>query len=137
MPLARRVTALLMSVFLAHAMWVGSGFACGMPAMGDSSGAGAAVTAGEDVAGAEIAGMEMPGTANGHSDDAPAHDHPPCDLPWASDGCRSMTPCAPLATAAILEPLQSPGSAPSSVAPEVVLTPPSQVRPPELPPPRA
>jgi hypothetical protein len=130
----RRLTAFFVSALFAHVLWVGSGFACVMPDMGRSPSAAMATMV---MSGADMAGMGMPDMAGSPSGEAPAHDHAPCKLPWAPDGCSSMTPCAPLALASYEEPLRSPEVGPSSVARLTVLTPPSQVRTPELPPPRA
>lgn len=132
---ARRMTALLVSLLLAHVTWVGSGFACRMPGMGNISD-GMASMAGMDMSSTEMDGMGMAGTLEQPSG-APAHDHEGCQLPWAPDGCQSMAPCAPLAMASLLQVLQVPGDVPAAVASQLVLTPPSQVRAPELPPPRA
>ncbi len=85
----------------------------------------------------DMPGMEMPSGPQQPAGGAPEHDHAPCKFPWAPDGCQSMTPCAPLALTSYTQSLRAPDDVPSTVAPLVVLTPPSQVRPPELPPPRA
>lgn len=133
MPLSRRLTALVLSLLLAHVTWVGSGFACAMPAMGHS--ASAVATTGDTLEG--MAGMAMPGATGQPTDGRPTHDHAPCRLPWAPDGCQSMTTCAPLALVSYDEPLRTPDVVPASIAALAVLTPPSEVLAPELPPPRA
>ena len=130
----RRVTAFFMTVLFAHVLWVGSGFACVMPEMGRSP--SAAMTT-MDMSDANMAGMDMPDATGNSPRGAPARDHAPCKLPWAPDGCSSMTPCAPIALASPTEPLGSPEMMPPSIARLAVLTPPSQVRTPDLPPPRA
>lgn len=131
MPHARRITALVVNLLLGHVMWVGSGFACSMPAMDHGSTATPGMAAME-MSGNAMAGMDMSGE---HPSDAP--DHEPCKLPWAPDGCRSMTPCAPLAMASLPQALQMADDTPLAIASQRALTPPSQVRAPELPPPRA
>ena len=133
MPHARRITALVVNLLLVHVMWVGSGFACSMPAMDHGSSAMPGMAA-MDTSGTAMANMDM-SAANEPSSDAP--DHEPCKLPWAPDGCRSMTPCAPLAMASLPQALQSSDDTPLAIASQLALTPPSQVRAPELPPPRA
>ena len=134
MPRLTRITALFVSLLLAHLVWVGSGFACVMPGMGQSE---SAAMSGMDMRGVDMAGMDMPSHAEQHQSATPAHDHVPCKFPWAPDGCQSMAPCAPVALTSHAQSLRAPDSVPTSVASLVVLTPPSQVRPPELPPPRA
>lgn len=140
MPRTRRLTALLVSFFLAHAMWAGSGFVCGMPAMGHTVMTGMDMSS-ADMAGMDMSGMHMSATPGQRSSSdqggAPKHDHAPCELPWAPNGCQSLSPCAPLALASNAEQPRVPDNVPLSVAPLTVLTPPSQARPPELPPPRA
>ena len=130
----RRLTAFILSALFAHVLWVGSGFACVMPAMGHSSSSPMPTMAMSD---ANMAGMDMPDAAGHSPGGAPAHDHAPCKLPWAPDGCSSMTPCAPIALASPAEQLESPEIMPPSIERLAVLTPPSQVRTPDLPPPRA
>ena len=130
----RRVTAFFLTVLFAHVLWVGSGFACVMPEMGRSPSAAMTTMAMSD---ANMAGMDMPHAAGNSPGGAPAHDHAPCKLPWAPDGCSSMTPCAPIALASPAERLESPEIMPPSIERLAVLAPPSQVRTPDLPPPRA
>ena len=133
----RRITALFVSLLLANLVGVGSGFACVMPAMGHSSTAsGGAASA----TGAAMAGMDMPGMVDlgGAADkSAPAHQDIPCKFPWAPEGCQSMAPCAPVAIASHESALDVAIGAPAHVAELTVLTPPSEVRTPDLPPPRA
>ncbi len=139
----RRITALVMSLLLAHLAWVGSGFACDMTTMAHSgSDAIAAMDmsddmAGMDMTGMDMAGMDMSGTTKPLSGSESEHHHAPCDFPWAPEGCQSMAPCAPIALAAVTELFARPDAKQSSVAALGVLTPPSIKRPPELPPPRA
>lgn len=133
MSLPRRLTAFVLTLLLAHVSWVGGGSACAMPAVGHA----AAVTASGERSGAGMAGMDMSAPAGRQSGRAPAHDHAPCPLPWAPDGCQSMTTCAPLALVSYDAALRAPDGVPSSIAALAVLTPPSEVRAPELPPPRA
>lgn len=128
----RRLTAFALTLLLAQAAWVGSGFACALPAMGNA----AAVRASGEPSAAALAGMTS-APAGRQFERAPAYDHAPCPLPWAPDGCRSMTMCAPLALAAHDALLRAPDGVPASIAVLAVLTPPSEVRAPELPPPRA
>ena len=123
-----------MTVLFAHVLWAGSGFACVMPEMGHSSRSTMATRGMSD---AQMAGMDMSEVAGNSPGRAPAHDHAPCKLPWAPDGCSSMTPCAPVALASPTDPLGSPEIILPFIGRLAVLTPPSQVRAPELPPPRA
>lgn len=136
MPRYYRVTALVMSFSLANLAWVGSGFACDM-----TSPAGGVAMAGMDMAGnmagMDMAGMDMTGTTKTQSGEEPAHQHAPCDLPWAPGGCQSMAPCAPIALASIADPLRASATIPVAITALVVLTPPSIDLLPELPPPRA
>jgi hypothetical protein len=133
---ARRVSALFASFLFAHLLWAGSGFACVMPNMGQSpSVAMAAMSAPGDMSGMDMAGMEMPDAAPQESDGQ--HHHVPCDPSPAPDDCQTMTPCAPLALASTEESMRVPDGVPSSITPLRVLAPPSQVSPPESPPPRA
>lgn len=131
---ATRLTALLVSLLFAHLMWIGSGFACVMPGTGHSEGA---AMAGMSMPGMDVADTDVPSTAQHAPDGAPQHDHAPCKFPWAPDGCQSMTPCAPLALTSHTQSLRALDAIPSSVASLLVLAPPSQVRAPELPPPKA
>ena len=128
----RRASALLASYLMLHLVLVGSGFACVMPTMDAMH--GMAMTG----PGQTMAGMDM--TSMPAAPGAPVPSTPaevPCDFPWAPDGCQSTTPCAPaaLATTALVVPV--PQAAHGDVARLVVLTPPSILTPPELPPPRA
>lgn len=132
---ARRITAALATLLLAHMMWVGTGYACSMPEMAQGS-EDMAGPAGMNMSSAEMAHMSM-ATMMEPSSDAPVHDHESCELPWAPNGCQSMASCAALALAVLPQPLQAQASASLRVASHFVLTPPSQVRAPELPPPRA
>lgn len=136
MPRIRRLTALLVSFFLLHVMWAGSGFACTMSAMGQSS---LTTMAAMEMSPADMAGMDMAGTAtpSGDMEHTPSHDHEPCNLPWAPDGCESMAPCGPTALASSPELVREPAAVPSTVSELAVLTPPSPNRSPEPPPPRA
>lgn len=135
MPRLRRLTALLVSSFLAHAMWAGSGFVCTMSEMHDPSPAMAALdTAGEGMPGMDMAGTTHPAGDLGH---APPHDHSPCNLPWSPGGCKSMAPCGPTALATSPEPVRVPAAVPSALDGLAILTPPSATRSPEPPPPRA
>lgn len=130
----RRVTALLVTFLLIHLTWVGSGFACVMPAMAHTP----AVTAVQHAPpSADMAGMHMDGASVETSPSTPAHHDLPCRFPWAPDGCQSIAPCAPLAVASAVADTRVPHETPSAVAPQLVLTPPSRTTPPELPPPRA
>jgi hypothetical protein len=128
----QRICAFVTSLLFAHLLWAGSGFACTMPSA--EHGAGASM-AGMEMPG-DMASMDMGGTVRGQGD-AAEHHHAPCESPSTSDDCQTMTPCAPLALASAEESLRTPHAVPSSVAPLVVLTPPSLASPPESPPPRA
>jgi hypothetical protein len=135
MPRPRRLTALLVSFFLLHAMWAGSGFACTMSAMGQSS---RTTMAAMDMSSADMTGMDMAGTAaSGDMGHTPSHDHEPCNLPWAPAGCESMAPCGPTALASSPQLVRVPAAVPSAVSELAVLTPPSTNRSPEPPPPKA
>lgn len=135
MLLARRITGILASLLVAHTTWVGTGYTCSMPEMGQRAEEVPSM-AGMNMSSAEMAHMDMSSVIEQRSD-APMHDHESCELPWAPDGCQSMGPCASPALASLQQPVQAPASAPLQVASRLVLTPPSQVRAPELPPPRA
>ena len=136
MPRLRRPTALLVSFFLVHAMWAGSGFACSMSPMGQSS---RTMMAAMDMSSADMPGMDMAGMAvpPGDMGHTPSHDHEPCNLPWAPDGCDSMAPCGPTALASSPELVRVPAAVPSALSELSVLTPPSPNRSPDPPPPRA
>lgn len=129
MPRSRRALALLLSILLLHVTWVGSGYACVMPEM-ESQGA-------MDMTGMDMSGMDMAGMAGGGAGDAPSHDHAACELPWSAADCQSLAPCAPVAIASPAQSLAMPEVDHAPVASQVALAPPSQVRAPELPPPRA
>lgn len=136
----RRLTAFLASLFYAQLLWAGSGFACAMPAGMSGAVHAPAATAGMDMSGGMAgmdAGMHMAGTTSHESGESPSHHHAPCDSPSPLGDCESMTPCAPLALASVEELPRAPHTVPSSVTALAVLVPPSQVSPPELPPPRA
>ena len=135
MPGPRRLLAFMVNVLLLHVMWVGSGFACDMPDMGAPT--AAVGMADMEMPAEAMAAMDTPGISVQPSSEAPAHDHAPCELPWAQDGCQSMAPCAPLAVASPVESLRLADHVLSAVESQLFLTPPSQVRTPELPPPRA
>src|SRR6266481_4022959 len=129
-----RVTALFVGLLLANLIWVGSGYGCAMPVMEQPS----AATAGNpDAMTAVMDGMNMSPTQAPAADNAHQQHEPPCRLPWAPDGCQSMTPCAPLAIASHAFVLDVPNGMPVRVAELAMLTPPSELRAPDLPPPRA
>jgi hypothetical protein len=132
----RRLTAVLASLLYAQVLWAGSGFACAMASMPAAAHYPAASMAGMDMS-ADMTGMEMPGASAQQSGEGTTHHHTPCESPSAPADCESMMPCAPLALASVEELPRAPHGVPSAVAPLTVLTPPSQVSPPELPPPRA
>jgi hypothetical protein len=132
---ARRFTALIVSILLGHVLWAAGGFACVPSGMGDGM---SMTTAATDSPAKEMAGMDMARGPVAPSDTPPEHGHGPCSLPWAPNGCQSMVaPCAPLAIASHGDLLQTVVSGPAAVERIEFLTPPSQVRAPELPPPRA
>ena len=128
----RRLTASFLGLLLANLIWVGSGYACVTP-----SGYSTASTATADVTSQAMAEMNMAGTPTATSDGAPQDHMPPCQFPWAPDGCQSMAPCAPHAIFAHVFELEVPNATPVRVAELTVLTPPSALRAPDLPPPRA
>jgi hypothetical protein len=124
-----RLTGLLAALSLVTSVPVTSGFVC------------------ERTGGADhMAGMAMGGSSNPGSSvssggsvvqEAPVSPAVPCDFPWAPSGCHSMIPCSPNAIAT--ESAVVPEIAPAQfrVASTHVLTPPSETKLPELPPPRA
>jgi hypothetical protein len=128
----RRLTAFFLGLLLANLIWVGSGYACVMPGMGHSMGS----TTTADATGRAMAEMNMAGTT-ATTDKPPQDQTPPCRFPWVPDGCQSMTPCAPHAIIAHAFVLAMPNATPVRVAELAVLTPPSALRAPDLPPPRA
>ena len=130
---ARRVIAICLSVLLANVVWVGSGFACVMPAMMSSSASAAAVS---DDAG-DMAGMVMPNAATPPRHTSQQEHDAPCRYPWAPDGCQSMVPCAPASLASHIVLLSAPNGPQPRPARLVVLTPPSVIRTPHRPRPRA
>ena len=144
----RRITALFVTVLLAQLLLVESGFACQMPGMEQDAGgamaASAEVVAGMDMSGMDMSGMDMSGMdmsgmdmPSSPSDTGDPSDESPCRFPWAPAGCQSMAPCGPAALAVLTPALTVPKAAPGVVLALAVLAPPSQARPPELPPPRA
>src|SRR5436190_3672767 len=132
----RRVTAVFVSVFLANLTWVGSGYACVMPPMAHTVGASAQSA---DVMTDDTAGMNMsqaaPGMHQAARDSAPPQ-NAPCRFPWAPDGCVSMAPCAPVAVASHALVLDAPNVTPLDASAMTVLTPPSELPAPDVPPPR-
>lgn len=130
----RRITALCLGLLLANLTWVGSGYACVMPAMTHAT---QASTMKADSTGEAMAAMDMSATLSSAADTAPQHREQPCRLPWAPDGCQSIAPCAPLAIASYAFALDTPNVTPVRIADLSVLTPPSELRAPDLPPPRA
>ena len=127
----RSVTALLVGLLFIHLTWMGSGVECIMPEMTD----GGAARVADGMAG--MAGMNMPDASQSATDDTGAHDHERCQLPWAPEGCEGVTSCAPLSIATPAIVLDETPALPLTVGPLLVLEPPSSVRAPELPPPRA
>lgn len=138
MPPLRRLTALATSLLLAHLAWLGSGIACDMATMGQAGGAAmAAMDMPVEVAGVGAPRSDAAGMSRVPSGATAEHHHAPCDFPWSADGCRSTAPCAPMALASMSVSLRASDAAQPSVAAVGVLTPPSTMLPPELPPPRA
>jgi hypothetical protein len=124
-----RLTGLLATLSLVISIPVTSGFACERNSGGD-----------------HMAGMAMANPSNAGSatsiiasisGETPASPAAPCQLPWAPSGCQSMVPCSPTAVAA--ESVVLPELEPTLLRVEsaIFLTPPSETKPPELPPPRA
>jgi hypothetical protein len=130
---ARRISALLTSLLFAQLLWAGSGFACAMPGAEQAAGA---PMAGMDMSG-DMAGMDMSGMTAPEQGDVPAHHHTSCDTPAVPDDCQSMAPCASPALASAADVSRALDGPPTPVRALTVLTPPSQVSPPESPPPRA
>jgi hypothetical protein len=133
----RPLIALLANLVLIHAMWIGTGLSC---VMADVSKSRAGAMAGMDMPTATTTDMDvsgMPAESSGAQSNSPAHQHSPCRLPWAPDGCQTMTPCAPLAIASPEQVLRTIDDTPAAVRVLRVLMPPSRAHPPEPPPPRA
>ena len=128
----RRITALFASLLLANLTWVGSGYACAMPAMAHPSQASSASNGATD---AEMPGMDMSAAAATPS--GGSHHEQPCRLPWVPEGCQSMAPCAPAVFASHAFTLDVPNVTPVAIADLHVLEPPSEMAAPDLPPPRA
>lgn len=148
MPRLRRFTALIVSLFLGQLMLVEAGFACAAPAsmqsmaMGDASMAGmpgmargdAELAESGDAHGSNAHGSSVHTAAAATPTDGPA---PACDFPWAPNGCQSMVPCAPPTLGEAHAASLALPTVESEIARLDVLTPPSLLTPPELPPPRA
>lgn len=132
MPRSRRVLALLLVGLLLHTMWAGTGVACVTQTLQPSVDARGIAPAPD----LTMAGMDMSGVSGKRPGDAPARDRASCDLPWAPGGCGAMAPCMPLAVVSAVQSLREIHDDHSAVRAGFVLTPPSQVRAPELPPPR-
>lgn len=121
-----------MTVLCAFQLWVGSGMTCIM------AGAGMTGEMGRAASGAVMTGdhsMAAVSAVPAHAADA-SHQMP-CDQRMNPPMCQAMGPCV---TAMAASPVAGPIAQhviPSRVAATVVLTPPSQTFPPELPPPRA
>ena len=130
----RRITALLASLLLANLTWVGSGYACAMPAMAHPSHASSVRTDGND---APMPGMDMAAPSSTTPSGESQHHEPPCRLPWVPEGCQSMAPCAAAVFAPHTFTLDVPNVTPVKIADLHVLEPPSELAAPDLPPPRA
>ena|SRR5437773_7553332 len=130
---ARRITAVFVALLLANLTRVGSGFACVMsgPAQPSTSEVAISTTEAPSDDMANMSGMAAP--QHGSSTD---EQNLPCKFPWAPDGCRLMTPCAPLALASLDIGVVLPNVLPAQPERLVVLIPPSAVRAPDRPPPR-
>lgn len=121
----RSLGSVALIALLAHLNWAGIGLSCGMP--GTDHGAAGMLDAGMP----GMPGMEQ--TADNSR--APANETP-CDSPL-SHGCQSMAPCSAISMAAHSTVSLPESGAPAALPRMVALTPPSLVRAPELPPPRA
>ena len=130
---ARRITAVFVALLLANLTRVGSGFACVMPGPAQPLTSDIAMSTTEapsdDMA-------SMPGMAAPQHGSSTDQQNTPCKFPWAPDGCRLMTPCAPLALASLDVGVVLRSVLPPQPERLVVLTPPSAVRAPDRPPPR-
>ena len=130
-------TALLANLVLVYAMWIGTGPSC---VMADASKSHAGAMAGMGMTTATAPGMDMsaiPAEQSGAPSKAPADRQSPCRLPWALNGCQTMTPCAPLAITSPEQVLRDVDDTRVAVRGLRVLMPPTRAHPPEPPPPRA
>jgi hypothetical protein len=130
------LVALFANLVLAHAMWVGTGRACSASNVSQSMGD---VTA-TNKAAAMTSSVDMPGMESGANETAsktPSHQHTPCRIPWAPDGCQAATPCLPLAISSATQAIRTVDDTPIVIAPLHVLMPLSRGNAPEPPPPRA
>lgn len=129
---SRSVAVLVTMLFAFQLLVVGSGMACIMP------GAAMAGDMGRTAAGAVMKGNHsMPVVSATPAHAADASHQMPCDQRTNPPLCQAMGPCL---TAIVATPVAAPVGQhiiPSRIAAMVVLTPPSQTFPPELPPPRA
>lgn len=121
-------------MLLLHAMWIGSVGACVMKNMPEQ-GSAMQNMPGMQMAAAhsqtdEIAALPVSASA---PQDEPAH----CQFPWSSNDCHSMAPCTPLAITAEKQAVDSVTEVPARAEVRRVLMPPTRVRTPEPPPPRA
>ena len=133
-PGPRRVTAVVLSLLLAHVAWVGNRSACDLAAHDHPQ---PAAMADMNMSAMDMAGMLRPGLNPGDTAGSSEDPHAPCSLPWATDGCRSAATCAPTALASLVPVLSVPQAAPFSVAAAGDVMPLSLTLVPELPPPRA
>ena len=133
MAMLRRATAAFVVLMLTHLVWVESGFACAMPAMGARGPAAAESTLAAPMADTD----DCDQNAAPSPDESPSPEAPPCPFPWAPAGCHGMAPCAPPALAADPPAPQRVWIAPVARLAGPVMAPASVVRAPELPPPRA
>ncbi|HET7583496.1 MAG TPA: hypothetical protein VFK13_01230 [Gemmatimonadaceae bacterium] len=131
---ASRFAAAFMTVLFGFQLWLaGSGMACIMPsaAMQPATvrAASMAMPAGRRVAVSDRPAMSA------HSPGMPHQ--MPCDQQMSMPMCQAMGPCVTALIAPPVSAIAVQRSTPSRVVAMVVLTPPSQTFPPELPPPRA
>ena len=130
MRISLRLTGLLAAVSMVISIPVTSGFACGSAGTGDHM-------VGMSTSGSANSVQSMLGDRPIVDEEAPASPAPPCDLPSGPSGCHSMVPCSPTAITAESVVVSKIAPAHFVVASKAFLTPPSETRRPELPPPRA
>jgi hypothetical protein len=124
-----RLAGLFSALSLVASVVVTSGFACEHRDGADTM-AGMTMANSAD-APTPVAGIES------KTGEAPASDPAPCGLPSAPSTCQSMVACAPIAVASQRVGIAAPSRAMVRVASLAMLTPSSETKAPELPPPRA
>ena len=131
----RRATALLVILLLAQLTLVGSGFTCLADPMAGGGNEMASMPGMEGMAGPM---SDMDGSRSNNTDPRPSTpSSDSCDFPWAPQGCALMVPCAPHAIATRPVGSEAPGAPGHAELAWQLDTPPSAVRTPDTPPPRA